>query len=287
MFQWGRSMGLFEQLIDINIRPEPFERYTAAEMWNDEHISERMLAYHLNPDIAVSSRRGAFIDQSVAWIGSHFNVGVGTRIADFGCGPGLNANRLARLGASVTGIDFSQRSIEHARAVASDEGLAVSYVNENYLEFDTEDCFDLILMIMCDFCALSPAQRRTMLEKFQSLLAPGGSVLLDVYSLSAFEQREEAASYSENMMNGFWSPEKYYGFRNTFKYDDVGVVLDKDTIVEADRTRTFYSWLQYFSPDVLGSEFDKAGFTQQVFYGDVAGSPFEESDPEFAIVAKR
>jgi len=280
-------MGLFERLVDINIRPGPFERYTAVEMWNDEHISERMLAHHLDPDIDVSSRRGAFIDQSVAWIGSNFNVGAGTRIADFGCGPGLYVNRLARLGASVTGIDLSKRSIEHARTVASDAGLAVTYANENYLEFETEDRFDLILMIMCDFCALSPAQRRTMLEKFQTLLAPGGSVLLDVYSLSGFEQREEAASYGDNLMNGFWSPEKYYGFRNTFKYDDVGVVLDKYTIVEADRARTFYSWLQYFSPRILGSEFGKAGFTQQTLYGDVAGSAFEESDREFAIVAKR
>jgi len=278
---------MFDELKQVNSRPQPFEFYTAPEMWNDEHISERMLYYHLDPDIDVSSRRGAFIDQSVAWIGSNFNVGVGTRIADFGCGPGLYANQLARLGASVTGIDFSKRSIEHARTVASDAGLAVTYANENYLEFDTKDRFDLILMIMCDFCALSPAQRRTMLEKFQSLLTPGGSVMLDVYSLNEFEQREESGSYMENMMNGFWSPEKYYGFRNTFKYDDVGVVLDKYTIVEADRIRTFYSWLQYFSLEVLGSEFDKAGFTQQVFYGNVAGSPFEESDPEFAIVAKR
>ncbi|MFC2106095.1 class I SAM-dependent methyltransferase [Candidatus Bipolaricaulota bacterium] len=280
-------MEIYGRLSDINARPEPFECYTAAEMWNDEHISERMLYYHLDPDIDVSSRRGAFIDQSVAWIGSNFNVGVGTRIADFGCGPGLYANWLARLGASVTGIDFSKRSIEYARAVASDAGLAVTYANENYLEFDTEDRFDLILMIMCDFCALSPAQRMTMLEKFQSLLAPGGSVLLDVYSLNEFEQREEATSYRENMMNGFWSPEKHYGFRNTFKYDDVGVVLDKYTIVEADRTRTFHSWLQYFSPEILGSELEKAGFTERKLYGDVAGSPFAASASEFAIVAKR
>ena len=147
-------MDMFEQLEDINDRPEPFECYTAAELWTDNHTSEQMLAYHLNPDIDVSSRRGEFIDQSVAWIGSHFNVGTGTRIADFGCGPGLYANRLAKLGASVTGIDFSKRSIQHARTVAAEAGLTAAYVNQNYLEFETEDRFDVILMIMCDFCAL-------------------------------------------------------------------------------------------------------------------------------------
>lgn len=280
-------MDMFEQLEDINTRPEPFECYTAADLWTDNHTSEQMLAYHLNADIDVSSRRVEFIDQSVAWIGSHFDVGTGTRIADFGCGPGLYANRLAKLGASVTGIDFSKRSIKHARTVAAEEGLTAAYVNQNYLEFETEDRFDIILMIMCDFCALSPAQRMTMLEKFQALLASGGSVLLDVYSVNAFKQREEAVSYEENLLNGFWSAEKYYGFLNTFKYDDVGVVLDKYTIVEAKRTRTIYNWLQYFSPGSLQSEFEKAGFTQQEFYGNVAGAPFAESASEFAIVGKR
>ena len=278
---------MFDQLEQINSRPDPFEFYTAADLWTDDHTSEQMLAYHLNADIDLSSRRVEFIDQSVAWIGSHFNVGTGTRIADFGCGPGLYTNRLAKLGASVTGIDFSKRSIEHARTVAAEEGLTAAYVNQNYLEFETEDRFDIILMIMCDFCALSPAQRMTMLEKFQALLASGGSVLLDVYSVNAFEQREEAVSYEENLLNGFWSPEKYYGFLNTFKYNDVSVVLDKYTIVEAKRTRTIYNWLQYFSPESLQSEFEEAGFTQQEFYGNVAGAPFADSASEFAIVGKR
>ncbi|MFC1539937.1 class I SAM-dependent methyltransferase [Gemmatimonadota bacterium] len=278
---------MFEQLEDINTRPEPFEFYTAADLWTDNHTSEQMLAYHLNADIDVSSRRIEFIDRSVAWIGSHFDVGAGTRIADFGCGPGLYANRLAKLGASVTGIDFSSRSIKHARTVAAGEGLTAAYVNQNYLEFEIEDRFDIILMIMCDFCALSPAQRKTMLEMFQALLASGGSVLLDVYSMNAFEQREEAVSCEENQLNGLWSPEKYYGFLNTFKYDDVGVVLDKYTIVEARRTRTVYNWLQCFSPESLKSEFEKAGFTQQEFYGNVAGAPFAESASEFAIVGRR
>ena len=280
-------MDMFEQLEDINNRPEPFECYTAADLWAGNHTSEQMLAYHLNADIDVSSRRFEFVHQSVAWIGSHFNVGTGTRIADFGCGPGLYANRLARLGAIVTGIDFSKRSIEHARTAAAEEGLTAAYVHQNYLEFDTEDRFDIILMIMCDFCALSPAQRMTMLEKFQALMASGGSVLLDVYSVNAFEQREEAVSYEENLLNGFWSPEKYYGFLNTFKYDDAGVVLDKYTIVEAKRTRTIYNWFQYFSPGSLQRELEKAGFAQHELYGDVAGAPFVESASEFAIVAKR
>ncbi|MBU1049648.1 class I SAM-dependent methyltransferase [Candidatus Bipolaricaulota bacterium] len=280
-------MGLFERLEDINVRPEPFERYTAAELWTDDHISEQMLAYHLNTDLDVASRRGSFIDQSVGWICSKFNVGVGTRIADFGCGPGLYVNRLAKLGASVVGIDFSSRSIEYARTVAAKEGLTASYVNENYLEFETTDCFELILMIMCDFCSLSPAQRAALLRKFGALLAPGGAILLDVYSMNALKQREESVSYEFNQANGFWSPGKNHVFRSTHKYEDVGVVLDKYTIVEAKRTRTIYNWTQHFLPEALHREFGNAGFTQQELYGNVTGAPFDSRACEFAVVATR
>ncbi len=280
-------MRMYKHLEAINSRPEPFELYTAADLWTDEHTSEQMLAYHLNTDVDLSSRRGEFIDQSVEWIGSYFDVGAGTRIADFGCGPGLYANRLAELGASVTGIDFSARSIEHARGVAAQSGVVVEYVNQNYLDFETDDRFDVILMIMCDFCALSPSQRMVMLAKFHSLLLPGGSVLLDVYSLNAFKQREGASSYGVNLLDGFWSSGKYYGFLNTFKYDDVKVVLDQYTIVEAERMRTVYNWLQYFSPESLQGELEKAGFVNCEFLGDVAGAPFDETAAEFAIVGRK
>lgn len=278
---------MFDQLEEVNSRPEPFEFYTAADLWTEKHTSEQMLAYHLNTEVDVSSRRGEFIDQSVEWIASHFGVGPGARIADFGCGPGLYANRLAQLGASVTGIDFSKRSIKHARGVAANSGLTIEYVNQNYLDFETQDRFDLILMIMCDFCALSPSQRMVMLTKFHSLLLPGGSVLLDVHSLNAFKQREEVNSYGVNLLDGFWSAEKYYGFLNAFKYDDAKVVLDKYTIVVAERTRTVYNWLQYFSPESLWSEFEEAGFTRQELFADAAGTPFDETASEFAVVGKR
>ena len=135
---------MFEELEKINIRPKPFEFYTAKDLWTDEHTSEMMLSFHLNEDIDVSSRNAKFIDRSVEWIDSYFNVVAGTKIADFGCGPGLYTERLAQRQAEVTGIDFSKRSIQYAREVALRDGLPIHYVNRNYLDFETDDRFHLI-----------------------------------------------------------------------------------------------------------------------------------------------
>ena len=128
---------MFEELENINTRPKPFEFYTASDLWTDEHTSKQMLSFHLNEEIDVSSRNAAFIDRSVEWIASHFNVGAGTKIADFGCGPGLYTTRLAQRRAIVTGIDFSENSINYAKKVAAEKGLKINYVLANYLDFET------------------------------------------------------------------------------------------------------------------------------------------------------
>ena len=277
---------MFRELEKINHRPQPFEFYTAADLWTDRHTSKQMLAYHLNPEIDLSSRREGFIERSVSWIESHFQIGPGTNVADFGCGPGLYTSRLAKPGASVTGIDFSKNSIDYAQKVSAEERLHIQYINQSYLDFETEDRYDLVLMIMCDFCALSPIQRQQMLNRFFRLLKPGGAILLDVYSLNAFEQRKEAITYGHNLLDGFWSSKKYYGFLNTFTYEEEKVILDKYTIVEVDRTRTVYNWLQYFSPESLQEELKKTGIAMQSRYTNVAGTPFNEAADEFAIVGR-
>ena len=278
---------MFKELKDINSRPVPFEFYTADELWTNEHTSKQMLTYHLNESIDVSSRKAEFIDRSVEWIVSRFGVDNNTEIADFGCGPGLYASRLAQKEAKVTGIDFSESSIRYARETAEKQALNINYIHADYLDFTTPERFDLIIMIMCDFCALSPEQRKIMLTKFHSLLKPGGSVLLDVYSLNSFDQKVESATYELNQLSGFWSPEDYYCFVNTFKYEEEKVTLDKYTIIEESRTRTVYNWLQHFNTESLSNEFEENGFKVEEFYSDVAGSQLHSESPEIAISAKK
>ncbi len=278
---------MYNELKKINVRPEPFQFYTADELWANEHTSKQMLEYHLNEDIDVSSRNSKFIERSVSWIISHFGVNNDTVVADFGCGPGLYTSRLAERGAVVTGIDFSENSIMHARQIAEQKDLKINYVHSNYLDFETDKTFHLIIMIMCDFCALSPEQRAKMLSKFHSHLKQGGSVLLDVYSLNSFNQKEESSTYELNQLNNFWSPEDYYCFVNAFKYEEEKVFLDKYTIVEASQTRVVYNWLHYFSRETLRKEFEECGFKVDRFFSNVAGDRFDPDSIEFAIVAKK
>jgi 2-polyprenyl-3-methyl-5-hydroxy-6-metoxy-1,4-benzoquinol methylase len=278
---------MYRHLREINHRPRPFEHYSAAELWTDEHTSSEMLAYHLDGSVDVSSRKTEFIDRSAAWIISRFGLGEGKSVADFGCGPGMYTTRFAASGAAATGIDFSERSINHARKESQRLGLSIEHVYADYLKYRSDKRFDLITMIMCDFCALSPIQRRTVLDTFFAHLKPGGAVLLDVYSLRAFEQREEVAIYAANLLDGFWSSDPYYGFLNTFKYESEKVMLDKYTIVEEARTRFVYNWLQYFDRESLRKEVETVGLTVDEFLGDVAGADYDPVSSEFAVIARK
>lgn len=278
---------MFDQLEEINSRPTPFQFYTAEELWTDDHTSMKMLEYHLNESVDLSSRNKDFIERSADWIISHFAVDANTRIADFGCGPGLYTTLFAETNADVTGIDFSERSIRYAKEVANQKGLDINYFQQNYLEFETEEKFDLITMIFCDFCALSPSQRKTLLGKFRTFLKSSGSVLLDVHSLNIFDNREASATYERNQLNNFWAPGDYYGFLNIFKYDNEKVTLDKYTIIEESRTRVVYNWLQYFSQESLREEFEENGFKAEEFYSDVAGAAISPESTDIAIVAKK
>ncbi len=199
----------------------------------------------------------------------------------------MYTSRIASLGAEVFGVDFSSRSIAYARARAKRENLEINYIEADYLDFQPRGTFDLIIMIMCDYCALSPKQRSTMLAKFEGLLSDQGRIVLDVYSLKAFDEKQEGLVCEKNQLNGFWSADPYYGFVASFKYDEDKVSLDKYIIVEENRQREIYNWLQYFTPESLEREAHAAGLQVEGLYGDVAGSPYDAAAAEFAVVMKR
>lgn len=278
---------MFSDLERINRRPGPFATMTIRELWTDPHISEQLLRYHLDDDADGASRSSEFVERSVAWITRTFRLGAGSPVLDLGCGPGQYTNLVARTGAAVTGVDFSSRSIEHARAVAQRDGLEVAHHVADYLEWESSERFDLALMIYGDYGAMSPEQRRRLLARLADLLAPDGAFLFDVASVAGLADVEETSAYAPRMMNGFWSAEPYYGFLNTFVYPDARASLDRYEIVERDRSRTFWTWTQYFDVGSLGAELAEAGFSLADVHGDVTGAPFDAAGHEFAAVARR
>ena len=278
---------MFSELCEIRHRPKVFSHYTTPQLWNDPHISKQMLKYHLDPKTDLASRNIAFVQRSADWIVRHFRLSKKHTLCDFGCGPGLYTTRFAQKQMNVVGVDLSERSIRYAQKIAKQEKLPVRYVRKNYLDFSIDEKFDLITMIFCDFCVLSPTQRTAMLHKFYDMLHSKGHVLLDVVTESFFRSETEKATYEYVPHGGFWSQKPYFVFDTTFTYEKERVVLKKATVIEKKRSWEIFNWLQCYTLSSLQREFKKAGLEIVEHYSNVAGDPYSDKGLEMAIVAKK
>ena len=275
----------YADLHEAHTRPVPFSVYTTDRLWTDEHISAQMLNFHLDPDLVAASRPAATISRSIDWMAQRFDLGPGKRVIDFGCGPGLYTTPFAQLGAAVTGIDFSQRSLAHARSTAAVAGLSIDYVEADYRQYRATGPADLVTLIYCDFCALPPTDRHGLLCSIHDLLADGGHLVLDVASTSAFAVRQETVLFCERLLDGFWAAGPYYGLMRTFLYDDEFIGLDRYTIWQPEQRWEVYNWMQYFTPETLAAEFAAAGLRMVETIGDVCGNTYDAEAEEFAVVA--
>ena len=136
---------------------------STSSMWNDEHISKQMLDVHLNPEIDAASRKHDFITESAEWI--HTKIKPNSKSLDLGCGPGLYSTQFCQKGHRVTGIDFSESSIEYAMNTANSKKLNIHYECKNYLEIDYQNEFDVVLLIYCDLGVLPFENQKLLLRK--------------------------------------------------------------------------------------------------------------------------
>ena len=274
---------MYEQLQTIHQRPAAFSIYTADVLWTDPHLANQMLQTHLSQDTALASRPISAVEKVVAWLDDTFHLN-GKAVCDLGCGPGLYSERFAQRGATVHGLDFSANSIAYARENAARHGGDVTYDVANYLTDPLPGNQDLVTLIYCDLCPLSPAQRKILFAQIRDSLKPGGAFVFDVVSAKAFEAVVENSVFARNYMGGFWSAGDYFAFHNTFRYEAERVSLDHFTIVEEGRVWDVYNWLEHFSPEDIRGELAANGFD---VVDIVEGFDAEEApETSFGVIAR-
>ena len=183
----------------------------------------------------------------------------------------------------MTGVDFSRRSICHAKRAAQKAGREIHYICQNYLELDMGKLFDLSTMIYCDYGALSTENRRIVLQNIYKHLKPGGKLLLDVFSMARYTSFQEKQTWELHKLGGFWREKEYVEVNKFCKYSD-NVTLEQFIIVSSQEIAAYYLWNTYFTKETLAKEAREAGFAICGIYSDVAGSQFCEESPTIAIL---
>jgi 2-polyprenyl-6-hydroxyphenyl methylase/3-demethylubiquinone-9 3-methyltransferase len=155
------------------IDPAEIARFAAqAANWWDPGGSFRPL-HRLNP-----TRLGFIRDALIAHFGrdpSSLTPFEGLSLCDVGCGGGLIAEPMARLGFSVTAVDADDDAIAVAREHAASSGLAIDYRSETAESLAGERRqFDVVLALELVEHVADPD---TLLAACAALVRPGGAFI--------------------------------------------------------------------------------------------------------------
>lgn len=246
---------------------------STGEFWNDPHISKGMLEAHLNPQVDAATRKHEFLDQSVQWITKIAPPPQYESLLDLGCGPGLYAERFYKAGYSVTGVDFSERSIAYAKEQAKSNNSAIEYHYQNYLTIDYTEQFDVITLIYCDYAVMPVEDRLLLLSKVYQALKQNGKFIVDVFTPCMRKNESHTWQFYEE--GGFWSEGPHICLESVYQYDDEDSTELRQCVVLEDEAINCYNiWDHFFTKEKLLSEIQTVGFNSYVLYGDVAGTVF-------------
>ncbi len=141
-------------------RPDAGARRARRDLWNERHAgTDPIESFEPNPALVSTA---SLLDRG--------------RALDLGCGDGSNAVWLARHGWRVTAVDFSEVAIARGRAAAEAAGVSVDWHVCDMLDVELEQhAYDLVTLL---FIHVPPAERREILDRASSAVAPGGTLLV-------------------------------------------------------------------------------------------------------------
>jgi SAM-dependent methyltransferase len=266
---------MFNKLSDYLIKPKLYAPST-GKFWDDEHISKGMFEAHLNPDWNAATRKHDVVDKSVKWITSIAQPTQFQQLLDLGCGPGIYAERFRKAGYTVTGIDFSKRSIDYAQEQTLLTKSNIQYHYQNYLTIDYIEQFDVITLIYCDYAPLSITDRLILLRKVYQALKPNGKFIFDVFTPLMRKAENRSWYYSEE--SGFWNEKPHICLDSVYQYDDEdNTELAQSIVLTEDTVNCYNIWDHFFTKEKLISEIQPIGFNSFEFYGDIAGQEFSDT----------
>jgi len=165
-------------MVETSILPDEAAHFGAlAEDWWDPDGSSAML-HKLNP-VRLAYVRD-MVDQHWQIDEQGFQPLAGKTALDVGCGAGLLAEPLARLGAKVTAIDAASEVIAVAKAHAAGQALQIDY--RHAAVEDLAGRFDLVTAMEVIEHVADP---QAFLHSLAERLAPGGLLILSTPNRTA------------------------------------------------------------------------------------------------------
>lgn len=213
-------------------------------------------------------------DTDVVW--RLLGLEAGIELLDLACGHGRIANRLARRGARVTGLDATPMFLQRAREGAAERGVEVDYVQGDMRSLPFADAsFDRVLSFFTSFGYFSEPENRQVLAEVLRVLRPGGRLMIDANNLTELLPRWLPSTVIER--DGNLIIDRAY-------FDPVTGLASTDRVVLRDgRTRRFHYTVRSFIAVELGAWLRDAGFSSVEFRGRAGEALVAQSKRMIAI----
>lgn len=260
---------------DIFTRKSPPEPWSEGDNipWSSPGFSRRMLREHLSQSHDLASRRSDKIDAHVEWIHRELLSGSPTKILDLGCGPGLYASRLARLGHRCVGIDFSPASMEYAKEQAASENLSCGYLHADVRFIEYGSGYGLAMLIFGEFNVFKPADAVRIVRKAHAALDEGGVLLLEAHTNEAIREfgMRPASWYSAE--SGLFSDSLHLCLQENFWDAESETVTRRYFIVDAssEEVTRYAQSLKAYTKEEYRAILEEAGFTDVRFHPSLIG----------------
>ena len=247
--------------------------------WDDPDFSKRMLNEHLSQDRDLASRRTETIDSHVDWIHNEILNSRQSRLLDLGCGPGFYSDRLAALGHTCYGIDFSPASIEYARQ-HSPYPDSCEYVLGDIRIVDYGLDYDLAMMIYGEFNAFPPTDAEVTLAKMYAALKPGGYILIEAHTFDAVREVGSAGNSWYQSESGLFSDRPHFCLTANQWHESEAVARTRFTVIdgECSDVSIYDNTLQAYSPDDYRSLLQSGGFSQIELVPAWGNSDIQQND---------
>ncbi len=161
----------------------------------------------------------------------------GLSLIDIGCGGGLIAEPMRRIGFTVTAIDASTETIGAARAHAEQMGLEIAYrpATAEQMEAEGAGPFDVVLALEIVEHVADP---EAFLRTCARMIAPGGMMVVATLNrtLKSLALGKVAAEYVLR-----WVPAGTHDWRRFLKPDEIRLMLSEEPVAVSGPYGLVYS----------------------------------------------
>lgn len=199
------------------------------------------------------------------------------RVLDLACGFGRIANRLARMGHRVTGVEYQPGFLEIARAEAAQMNVSVDYRQGDMRSVVFPPEFDRAILVFNSFGYFPDEENLQTLRNIAAALTPGGVLGFDV-------------AHRDGVLNDFhphYISEKDGNLMiNRFSFDVMNGRLRNDRIIIRDgvrRDRPFS--VRLYSVTEMRDLLNQAGLQLVALFSEWDGLPLQFDSPAMVVIA--